>query len=190
MCEVSKVNDVRVLLNKLGRVGIIKLNMPVVTRWWLNELGLYVQLRCEEGKCRLQAGGKYRSYLDAWGTEGEDLSLWKVRKYDKETWNRRFAHLVWPTYEVALFVGGPILQDMPIDLSDKELGQLSELDEAMLETVGEYTTSKIEQAIRHFKATGKWLGLLELRCKICSHRLYIWQMEKELCPYCGGKIRD
>ncbi len=94
MGKVPKVDDVTVLLDILGWVGTVKSNMSIVTRWWLNELGLYVQLRYAAGKGRLQAGGKYKSYLDAWGTEGGDFELWEARKYDNETWNHRFAHLV------------------------------------------------------------------------------------------------
>lgn len=179
-----------VLLDKLGWLGTIKLNMPFSRHWWLNELGLYVQLRYAAGQGRLQAGGKYKSYFDAWGPEGGDLNLWEVRKYDKETWNRRFAHLVWPTYEVALFIGGPMLWDMPITVRGEDLGRVSELDDATFKMVGENAALKINQAIRHFKVTGEWSGLLEWQCKTCSHRLDIWQLQDELCPYCGGKIRD
>lgn len=190
MSEVPKVDDVRVLLDKLGWVGTIKLNLPIATRWWLNELGLYVQLHYAAGQGRLQAGGKYRSYLDAWGSEGEELNLWEVRKYDKETWNRRFAHLVWPTYEVALFVGGPVLWDTPLTAWGMELGKLGEVNDAMFQTVARYGALKIKQAIAHFNKTHEWLGLLEWRCKTCGQRLDIWQLQDELCPYCGGKIRD
>lgn len=187
MGEVPKVDDVRVLLDKLRWVGTIKSNMPITKRWWLNELGLYVQLRYAAGKGRLQAGGKYKSYFDAWGTERGDLNSWGVRKYDKETWNHRFAHLVWPTYEVALFIGGSVLWDMPVAIRGKELGQLSELDDAIFEAVGEAAALKIMQAMRHFNATGEWLGLLEWRCKTCGQRLDIWQLQDELCPYCVAK---
>ncbi len=190
MGEVPKVDNVRILLDKLGWVGTIKLNMPIATRWWLDELGLYVQLQYAAGDGRLQAGGKYRSYFDAWGPQGKDFKLWEVRKYNKETWNHRFAHLVWPTYEVALFVGGPMLWDMPVSLRGKDLGQLGELDYAMLETVGEFAALKIKQAIRHFNKTGEWMGsMMVWRCKTCSHRLDIWQVGNDLCPYCRGKVR-
>ena len=94
MGKVPKVNDVRVLLDKLGWVGTIKLNMPFTRHWWLNELGLYVRLHYAGRQGHLQAGGKYKSYFDAWGPEEGSLDSWEVRKYDKETWNRRFAHLV------------------------------------------------------------------------------------------------
>lgn len=193
MGEVPKVDDVTVLLDKLGWVGTIKLNMSIVNRWWLNELGLYVQLHYAAGQGRLQAGGKHRSYFDAWGTEGEDLHSWEVREYDKETWKRRFAHLVWPTYEIALFIGtlgGLLLGHVPIALEGKEL-ELSELNNAMLKKLGEQAGHKMKQAIKHFHETGEWMGsMIVWRCKTCSHRLDIWQVGDELCPYCGGKITD
>lgn len=192
MDEVPKVDDVKILLDKLGWVGTIKLNMSITDHWWFNELGLYVQLRYAAGQGRLQAGGKYKSYFDAWGTEGKDFKLWGVRKYDKETWNRRFAHLVWPTYEIALFMGvlcGLLPSDMPVALEDKELGQLSGLNDAMLKNFREEADLRTKQAIKHFNKTGEWTGsMIVWRCKTCSHRLGIWQVGNELCPYCGGKI--
>jgi len=194
MGEVPKVDDVAVLLVKLGWIGIIKLNMSIADRWWLNELGLYVQLRYAAGRGRLRAGGKYKSYFDAWGTEGEDFSLWEARKYDKETWNRRFDHLVWPTYEIALFVGtlGGLLPGyMPIALEGKELGQLSELNDATSKKLREQAELKTKQAIKHFHKTGEWMGsMIVWRCKTCSHRLDIWEVGNKLCPYCGGKVTD
>ena len=195
MGEVPKVDDVEVLLGILGEVGTIKLNMPFTRRWWLNELGLYVQLRYAAGQGRLRAGGKYKSYFDAWGTEGEDFNLWEVKKYDKETWNRRFAHLVWPTYEIAIFLGftsGIMPWDAPVAIDDKELGQVSRLDDVMLKTLGEQADLKTKQVIKHFNKTGEWMGsMIVWRCKTCSHRLDIWQLGVgKLCPYCGGKMTD
>lgn len=189
MGKVPKANDVTLLLDKLGWVGTIRLGLSIVDRWWLNELGLYVQLRHAAGQVRLQAGGKYRSYFDAWGTEGKDFKLWEVRKYDKETWNRRFASMVWPTYEIAFFIGAPTLLDIPFNQQGKDSVLYNQLDAATQDMVGKNAIIMMKRAISHFKATGEWMGLLEFRCKTCSHRLDVWQKsEEELCPYCGGKM--
>ena len=195
MGKVPKVDDATVLLDTLGWVGTVKLNMPIVTRWWLSELGLYLKLNYAAGQGRLRAGGKYKSYLDAWGTEGKDFEFWEVRKYDKETWNRRFAHLLWPTYEIALFIGAPTLLDIPISQQGKDSVLYNQLDATTQDIVGKNATIIMKRAISHFKVTGEWVGLLEFRCNTCSHRLDVWQKygyanEGELCPYCGGKMTD
>ena len=69
MAQVPKLDDPELLLDLLGLVGTIKLNLSLVTRWWVNELGLYVQLHYAGGEGRLQAGSTHRSYFDAWGKE-------------------------------------------------------------------------------------------------------------------------
>jgi tetratricopeptide (TPR) repeat protein len=63
---------------------------------------------------------------------------WQVRKFDKETWECRFTHLVDPTYQIADF------------LSDR-VAYFGDLD-------GE-GSSALNQALQHYKDTGVWLGL-------------------------------
>jgi hypothetical protein len=188
MAQVPKVEDTELLLDKLGWVGTIKLNLPVITRSWLNELGLYVQLHYVGGQGRLQAGGMHRSYFDAWGKEGQAIGQWEVRNYDRKTWSRRFAHLVWPTYDLALYVGGPILWDTRIILPSGDLGRLSELDDATFRKLDQSMKTLIKQVVAHFNETQEWLGLLELYCQSCGRRLYVWETHRRICPYCNAEL--
>lgn len=188
MTQVPKVDDPELLLDRLGWVGTIRLNLPLVTRSWLNELGLYVQLHYAGGQGRLQAGGVHRSYFDAWGKEGQALTEWEVRSYDKQIWNKRFAHLVWPTYELALYVGGPILWNTSVALPRGQVVKLSELDDSTLRELNQSMITLIKQVVAHFKKTGEWSGLLELYCQSCGRRLYVWETHKEICPYCKSEL--
>ena len=206
MRKVPPVNDVEVLLDKLWWIGTLKNEMPMHMRCYLNEMGLYVQLRRAGGWERLAAGGKYRSYFDAWCRtpsyfDGVRLppppagnrSSWEIRRFDREIWGRRFGHLVWPTYELFLFIAGPMLWDEPVFVRGQELGRLSELSElsdAIFEEVGSLAGVKIMEAVRGFRATGEWVGLLEWQCKACGERLHIWEVQGELCPRCGGYVRQ
>ena len=190
MAEVPKVDDPGILLDKLGMVGTIKLNLPLVTRSWLNELGLYVQLHYAAGQGRFQAGGKYRSYFDAWGTEGEALAHWEVRSYDKQIWNERFAHLVWPTYELAVYISGPVLWNTPVTLPGGQIAKLSELDDATFLEVNRYRILLIKQAVAHFSKTREWSGLVKFRCQGCGQRLNVWEVQSKICPYCKSTILE
>lgn len=187
MAEVPKADDPELLLDILGWVGTIKLNLPLVTRWWVNELGLYVQLHYAGGQGRLQAGGTHRSYFDAWGKEGQATTEWRLRSYDRKTWNKRFAHLGWPTYELALYIGGPILWNTSVALPGGQLAKLSELDDSTFQRVNQYMGQCMKDAIVHFNKTGEWSGLLELYCASCGRRLYVWETHKRICPYCKSE---
>lgn len=188
MAQVPKVDDPELLLDKLGWVGTIKLNLPLVTRCWLNELGLYVQLHYAADQGRLQAGGVHRSYFDAWGKEGQALTEWEVRSYDKQIWNKRFAHLVWPTYELALYVGGPILWNASVALPGGQVSKLTELDGCTFLKVNQNRVQCVKHAVAHFNKTREWTGLLELRCQGCGVRLNIWETQKRICPYCKAEL--
>ena len=188
MTQVPKVEDSGILLDKLGWVGTIKLHLPLVTRSWLNELGLYVQLHYVAGQGRLQAGGKYRSYFDAWGKEGQEIIQWEVRSHDRQTWNKRFAHLVWPTYDLALYVGGPILWNTSVALPGGQVAKLSELDDSTFQELNRTRITLIKQVVAHFNKTREWPGLLELRCQGCGVRLNIWETQKRICPYCEAEL--
>ncbi len=95
----SSVNVGRRLLEVLQEIGQIKNNLPLNQRGWCNELGLFVQLREAMGMARLQAGGKYRSQLDAWRDSlGEP---WRIKKYNPGNWER----LVDPTLQLTRWLG-------------------------------------------------------------------------------------
>jgi hypothetical protein len=122
------------LLDKLSYIAWSKKFLPFQLRGWVNSLGLHVQQQKADPWTRLRAGGSIRSYIDAW-REGE--GNWEVKRFNSRTWERRFSHLVEPTFEVVGF------------LEMKEIwGQLDADAELMLKTV-----------IEHYKDTGEWLGL-------------------------------
>ena len=122
-------------LKTLWLIGELKNELPLHLRGWLPSLGLYVQLRRGEGWSKLQAGGKYRSYLDAWCREEDE---WEVTKFNKGLWGRRFAAIVQPTYEIADFVIN----------CETAYGDFEEQNALLLTKV-----------IEHLESTGKWLGL-------------------------------
>ena len=189
MAQAPKVDDAQLLLDLLGWVGTIKLNLSLVTRSWLNELGLHVQLHYAGGQGRLEAGGPHRSYFDAWGKKGQALTEWEVRRYDKPIWAKRFAPLVWPTYDLAIYVGGPILGNTRIILPSGELARLSDLDDATFRQLNQSMKALIKKAAAHFNETREWLGLMELYCPSCGRRLYVWETHNNICPHCSAELR-
>jgi len=123
------------LLRTLEAIAFLKSMLPLHLRGWINSLGLYVQA-CEAGqRTRLQAGGNLHSYLDVW-QEGQ--GDWQIRKFDGDTWERRFAHVVEPTYQIADF------------LSDR-VASFGDLDSE--------GANVLSHALQHYKDTGVWLGL-------------------------------
>lgn len=170
MLEPPKVVEPSELIIELDFIGSLKNDLPFRLRGWLNVAGLYVQLRTVRDMVRLEAGGKFRNYFDAVSNIPYfDVSDWKIRRYDKEAWEHRFAHLVFPTHEIVLFVGGSPF---------KPPG--SHFDENAVFT--------LQQVVKHFEATGEWLGLLHKKCVSCSHEVTMWELQKECCPYCGGNM--
>lgn len=123
------------LLDSLGWIALHKRMLPRGLRGWVNALGLFVQERKAGRWTRLQAGGSLRSYLDAWQ---EDEGEWQIKKFDKATWERRFAHVVQPTVEIADF------------LSERAtyFGDLDNEGAAVLNGV-----------LQRYKSTGQWPGL-------------------------------
>lgn len=123
------------LLNTLGFIALYKSMLSFSLRGWVNSLGLYVQERKAGRWTRLQAGGQFRSCLDAWR---EELGEWEVKKFDKAAWERRFAHLVQPTLEIADF------------LSERAtyFGDLDRQGAAVLDGV-----------LQRYKSTSQWTGL-------------------------------
>jgi len=123
------------LLDTLEWIAFYKSMLPFRLRGWVAALGLHVQIREAGGWTRLQAGGSFRSYLDAW-REGE--GAWEIRKFDRQTWERRFAHVVEHTLDIVAF----------LDARDLSYGGLDGEQAAIL-----------NEAITHYKSTGIWLGL-------------------------------
>jgi hypothetical protein len=98
----------------------------------------------------------------------------KIRKFDKKRWERDFAHLMWPTWEIVLFLGGmasPKGGSLPPGFQHSEGNQ-----------------TKFVTVVKHFKETGDWQGLLDLRCVACGKRVTIWEWGGGACPQCGGKL--
>lgn len=190
MNEVPSVDDPKILLDKLGWIGNIKLNLPPVTRSWLNETGLYVQLHYASGQGRLEAGSEFRSCFDAWGKEGQATIEWEVRRFDRETWRERFAHLVWPAYELALFISGPILWDTSVSLPNGERAKLSELNDSESLEVQQHLIMLVKQAVSQSKVTREWTGLLKLSCESCGTHLNIWETQTKVCPYCKSALQN
>ena len=123
------------LLNALGFTAWHKSMLPFNLRGWVNALGLYVQERKAGRWTRLQAGGSLRSYLDVWQEDHGDR---QVRKFDEETWERRFDRLVMPTYNIADFL-------FKNSAKQQRLG--SEQDTAL------------RRAIEHYEQTQYWRWL-------------------------------
>jgi hypothetical protein len=127
--------DLDQLLNTLGIIALYKSMLPFNLRGWVSALGLHVQERKAGQWSRLQAGGQFRSYLDAW-REGE--SDWQVKAFDSNVWERRFAHVVEPTYNIVDYLGRRAA----------ESGGFSAEHGAIL-----------IEAIEHYKSTQQWLWL-------------------------------
>ncbi len=136
------------LVNAVGMIGVFKSSLPVEARGWVNVLGLYVQVRqwfggqsAEIMYSRYKAGGKYRCYLDFrhdldFRDDGvEDI---RVLRFDEATWNRRFAHLVKPTYQIGEFLKGP------------HVGKPESMEAKI---------AVVRKAIAEFRRTGEWIDL-------------------------------
>jgi hypothetical protein len=140
------------LLSTLSFIAMYKSWLPLNLRGWVNILGLHVQER-KSGVpgsyrwTRLQAGGSLRSYLDVWREGDGD---WQVKKFDAETWECRFAHLVEPTYEIAEFLSQRV----------RWFGDLDVEGAAVL-----------NQALQRYRDTGIWLGLPKVPEDVIDKRL-------------------
>jgi len=164
MAKVERVCDIEKVWSMMLDIGVSKCVLPLQLRGWMSAVGLYVQLRSAGGWQRLEAGGMFRSCFDALCRSpipSMEFANWEIRKFDQRRWERHFAHLVWPTWEISLYLG-----------SDAQ-------DEATFMAV-----------VEHFKKTGEWLGLRDLRCATCGKRVAIWQWQHESCPHCGGNLRQ
>ncbi|MDO9334497.1 MAG: hypothetical protein Q7T57_08265 [Dehalococcoidales bacterium] len=127
--------DLDELLEILEEIALFKSMLPLQLRGHVNALGLYVQIR-EAGRwIRLQAGGSFRSYLDAWREGDGD---WQLRKFDKGNWEHRFAHLVEPTYQI-------------VDFLNDRVASFGKLDSEGVRA--------LDHTLQHYKETSVWLGL-------------------------------
>ena len=86
----------------------------------------------------VKAGGRFRSYVEIRREDNEER---QVRKFDKDTWERRFANLVEPTLDIADFLAYCVEID----------GGLSAENSRVLNL-----------AVGSFQATGEWPGLPRL----------------------------
>lgn len=151
-----KLNE---LLEELSSIAFLKAMLPFHLRGWANALGLYVRERQAGNRVRLQAGGRFRSCLDAWKQGDGD---WDVRKFDKDTWKKHYKHLVQPTEEIVGFL-------------DDRVRHFDDLDSDGRET--------LINAIQHYKNTGNWLGLPEVPDKVRYERwLMLARDELHLLP--------
>jgi hypothetical protein len=180
MPKPRKVHDIEELLSILQTIGNLKNDLPLRLRDWISILGLYVQLRFAGGWERLEAGGRFRSYFDALCRDPTNVdalfgkaTAWEIRQFDRETWDRRFAHLVLPTAEIALFVSGSNMFQKSGSQFDKQ------------------AVATLMGVVQHFKATGEWLSLPSSHgCASCGQRITIEQWQGESCPHCGGHLRE
>lgn len=167
--QPPKVLEISQLVGLLDSIWTLKRALPDEYKDWVDILGLYVNL-VDHGKIvELRAGGKYISYFIAYSQFlCLDASDWKINKYNKETWANRFAHLVHPTREIALYVGG-----------SPNKPPCSQFDENAINI--------LENAIKQMNSTGDWPGLFHKKCASCSCELMIWEWLENLCPHCHGE---
>jgi len=179
--RISKADD---LFPVLYEIGSHKNMLPMELRGWVSVLELYVQLRhvdlLTSSIESLVAGGKYVGYFSATcdylhdrnGTETMfapwfgDFSKWKINKFDQQVWERRFAHLVEPTAEIAWSLANP----------DKN---------------NPFMIPRLESSVKIFKSTGEWFGLQRYKCVSCGEDVPWWtHYHCEPCPHCSGKVRE
>ena len=194
--SVKRISKVEELLPALYEIGTNKNRLPTELRGWVNVLGLYVQLRYKDLLTSsiesLVAGGKYIGYFSATSdyppdSDGYaktmiapafgDFSNWKIKKFNQLVWEKRFAHLVEPTYEVGRYLFIPDMENR-----------------FRIYDVEEYKTlwlPKLVNAVNHFKSTGKWVGLHDYKCLSCGKGVSFWTyLNSEPCPHCSGKVRE
>ena len=121
------------ILERLYCIGLAKNALPPHLRGWVQDLGLSVRLF--EGRRRILAGGRWRPCVQA--RQESESEEWQVIKFDQAAWDRRFAHVLEPTYDIADYLlthaGGPVAE--------------TEYINALKQTIGD------------FKATEKWTSL-------------------------------
>ena len=185
--SLRRISEVKDILPALWIMGVWRNVLPLQLRGWGDALGLYV--RHSDSLDDLWAGGKYRAYFQATyhfhpsGNDEDyeadklitvmgdalqgDFTHWKVERFDRNGWEKRFAHLVEPTEEV-----------------------LSYLPDCMEQSKANTLLPKLENAVKHFNSTGEWIGLHEHKCISCGRDVSWWAyFHSEPCPHCSGKLR-
>lgn len=122
------------MASSLSVIAMIKQGLPLTMRGWVNSLGLHVQERNIGQLSRIQAGGQFKSYFDAWEEDGQ----YKIRRFDPVIWQKRFASLVEPTLDIATFLAHSASTGNELSGEDKTL---------------------LDEAVKSFKRTGEWPGL-------------------------------
>ena len=169
----ERIADKDTVLRLTLYIGKSKNDLPAKLRGYLNVLGLYVQLAELGGRARLQAGGKHRSYFDAWSdSRSHELpfSSWDVRKFDAHTWEARFAHLLGPTFEIA--------EELSISWqSSLSFGQ-SPYDR------------KVNEAVQRTERTGQWESIRKWNCLNCKIVVPNWRrwLQSGRCSQCGEAL--
>ena len=197
--SVKRISDVDELLPALYFIGTHKNELPAELRGWVNILDLHVQLRYVEllttSSDNLLAGGKLRAYFSATcdypqdrsgygktliAPDFGDFTSWKIRKFDQQVWEKRFAHLVEPTAEIAWYLCVPDKQNPMRIYGDK-----SDIEKYKIQLL-----PRLEEAVQHFQSTGEWIGLHDHKCMSCGHAVNWWTyFDSEPCPHCFGKVR-
>ncbi len=188
---IEKVASIEKLFPLLESIALNKNSLPLELRGWVNILGLYVQSGLVGTEEHLSAGGKYKKYFHAFckytldsesdadkmvSTMMGDFSRWEVKKFDRTTWEERFAHLVEPTFEIVWYVA--------VSTSEDAIWKEGE-------SFTEQSIPKLMNVVNHFKSTREWLGLYNNQCATCGRRVNFWKyFSCSPCPHCGGKIRE
>ena len=180
---LEKITDIDTILKLTYRIGYKKRELPFHLRGYASVLGLYVQLKDAGRLCRLEVGGKYSSYFDAWGDfssfsdygdlpfSSEYVASWEIRKFDRPTWEHRFAHLLGSTFE--------IVEEIEIALPYMQLqGPPPFVTHARA----------VIQALQQAEQTEKWTGVRQYSCNDCKIAVPHWRnyVENGRCPQCGG----
>jgi len=194
--SVRRICKVSELFPALYQIGFYKNQLPMELRGRVNALELYVQLKDIQTLTTsidsLVAGGKYVGYFAATcscplGETGHmidalmgDFSKWKIAKFDQKVWEKRFAHLVEPTFEIAFYLS--INKENPITTNASK---------AYIEKYKIQLLPKLEDAVKHFQSTGEWVGLHSHKCMSCGKGISWWTYNySEPCPHCFGKVED
>ncbi len=197
--SVKRISEVKELFPALYEIGNHKNMLPMELRGWVNVLDLYVQLRYVQLLTSsiesLVVGGKYIGYfsatcdypLDRNGAETMiapmfgDFSKWKIKKFNQQVWERRFAHLVEPTSEIAWYLSIPDKEN-PM----RTYGSKNDVEKYKIQLL-----PKLDNAVKHFQSTGEWIGLHNHKCLSCGQGVSWWTyFHCEPCPYCSGKVRE
>jgi hypothetical protein len=147
--------DLDKLLKRLSNIADIKAGLPFGLRALVNSLGLHIHKRRASKWVKLEVGGKFKSYLDALRQEEGD---WRIRKFNPDVWEDRFARLVGPTEDIASFLTWVVYHNKRFNDSSKVT---------------------LSHVVAHHESTGQWLGLtvpyLEDHVRRTPHAFGSWK---------------